>query len=203
MQLAILLNFSLFFLSYTIYINIYTHAHTRTHTHTLTTIQRRSKVNLSEKVTKKEQKNLHVLVLVTNFSIDDVVSEIKTLYCKPNIRHLPAAVSSFGPSRPFLSLSFTNNQLSSLLDIFHDFYLDFLPFLPPFFSFGNRSVLLQLQDVLFHPYVIKLHENNCSSSMCLELRSSPERLHKIQRGESCLIIPSSPRLLFLYLLLTR
>lgn len=63
------------------------------HTHTLTTIQRRRKVNLSEKVTKKEQKKiLHVLVLVTDFSIDDVVSEIKTLYCKPNIRRLPAAV---------------------------------------------------------------------------------------------------------------
>lgn len=65
------------------------------HTHTLTTIQRRRKVNLSEKVTKKKKnkkKFLHVLVLVTDFSIDDVVSEIKTLYCKPNIRRLPAAV---------------------------------------------------------------------------------------------------------------
>ena len=71
---------------------IYKYTHTHTHTHIFTTIQRRLKVNLSEKVTKKEQKNLHVLVLVINFSIDDVVSEIKTLYCKPNIRHLPAAV---------------------------------------------------------------------------------------------------------------
>lgn len=89
-----------------------------TYTHTLATIQRRTKVNLSENFTKKKkQKNLHVLVLVINFSIDDVVSEIKTLYCKPNIRHLPAAVYEFGPVEAFFYLSFTNNQLSSLLSI--------------------------------------------------------------------------------------
>lgn len=41
------------------------------------TIQCRTKVNLSEKVTKYNKKNLHVLVLVTNFSIDDVVSNGK------------------------------------------------------------------------------------------------------------------------------
>lgn len=50
------------------------------HTHTLTTIQRRRKVNLSEKVTKKNKKKiLHVLVLVTDFSIDDVVSDKDTI----------------------------------------------------------------------------------------------------------------------------
>ena len=60
MQLTILLTFSFVFpFLYYIYKYIYTHTphtHTHTHTHTLTTIQRRLKVNLSEKVTKKEQK---------------------------------------------------------------------------------------------------------------------------------------------------
>lgn len=135
------------------------------------------------------------LVLVTNFSIDDVVSEIKTLYCKPNIGHLPAAVYQFGPVEAFfLSLSFTNNQLSSLLGIspFFLFLLpSFLPSLPSFLPFPSTTdsaiPLFSSKMFFYHQYVMKLHDSNCSSSMCLELRSSPERLHKIQCGESCFL----------------
>lgn len=141
--------------------------------------------------TKKELKKLHVLVLVTHFSIDDVVSEIKTLYCKPNIRHLPAAVYYFGPVEAFRygSPSQTTSSLRSLTSL-QSFFSTFFPYLL-FFRTATDSFCLLFPSVLFFPSVHYQNAwNNVSSWMCLELQSSPERLLMIQRGQSCFIVSS-------------
>lgn len=79
---------------------------------------------------------MHVLVLVTDFSIDDVVSEKRHYIVNPT------SGTCQQPSISFLLLSFTNNQLSSLLVISPSFL-----FLLPSFSCHNRSVLLRFRDV--------------------------------------------------------
>lgn len=109
------------------------------------------------------------------------------IYRKPDIRHLPAAVFEFRPRRGlfYRSLSQTTSS-TSLLRISPSFNFHFLPF-APFPSSFFRSILL-LSSQTFSIIRIKLHENNCSSSMCLELRSSPGRLHRrIRCGASCFL----------------
>lgn len=77
-------------------------------------------------------------MLVRDFSIDDVVRDIKTLYCEATsgVRQQP--------STRFLSLSFTNNQLSSL---------------PSFFSVPSTNTHLWFFFFLFYPFLTKLHVN--------------------------------------------
>lgn len=79
---------------------------------------------------------MHVLVLVTDFSIDDVVSEKRHYIVNPT------SGTCQQPSISFLLLSFTNNQLSSLLVISPS-----ILFFLPSFSCHNRSVLLRFRDV--------------------------------------------------------
>lgn len=80
-------------------------------------------------------------MLVTNFSIDDVVSEIKTLYCKTQHQALASSrLLLWSPSRPFLSQQQPALFASQHLSI----HLFLLPFPTPAssFSFSNRSILL-------------------------------------------------------------
>lgn len=130
-------------------------------------------------------------MLVTHFSIDDVVSEIKTLYCKPNIRHLPAAVYYFGPVEAFRygSPSQTTSSLRSLTSL-QSFFSTFFPYsYLLFFRTATDSFCLLFPSVLFSISALsKCMNKNVTSLMCLELQSSPERLHMIQRGQSCFIV---------------
>lgn len=98
-------------------------------------------------------------MLVTDFSIDDVVSEIKTLYCKPNIRRLQQPSVHFGPVEA-LSIALLHKQPALFVSP-HLSIIWISSSIPPSFSSPTAnqfSVLIFFSLLFLLFYFIRLHE---------------------------------------------